>query len=610
MSAVSERRSAAAFPAGEEYVAQIAGHASDAIALLEATGQYTYGNPACEKLFGCVGADFFERIHADDRNGFRQLFQDTLKDGAGTAGQFRVQTDGDVRHVESRLDFMPGKDAQPAHVIVVSRDVSGRCLADTRLQARLASLLEIQDIAKLGGFDWDMRDDFIDWSPELKRIFGVGDAFQPTLSSFGDLVHPEDREWVVQMAHNTFNSGTLYKTPYRILRPDGEIRVVEAHSRVSRDETGKPVRLTGALQDVTDRKWAEDQVRTTEEQFSKMVENVRDYAICQLDKKGHVTHWNLGAQRMTGYRNNEILGKHYACFFTQDQIAAGEPQTQLDVAVIDGKYKGGGWRVRKGGARFWTQVIVTPLYDELGGVRGYSMIIHDITRRLRVQEDLRSYAARLRAVSMRLVEIQEAERRDLATVLHDRVGQNLTAIGINLSLVAGGLAPDANPDLAVRIRESADLVQDTADAMRNVTEELRPQTLDDYGLAAALRALAADFSRRTRIKTSVTGGGEAGFAPKSVDLAMFRIAQEALNNIAKHASATRVEIMLEVENMHATLAITDDGIGFDANQNGNAGHRPRWGLLIMRERAEAAGARFTLHANPGAGVQIFVRYQL
>jgi PAS domain S-box-containing protein len=368
------------------------------------------------------------------------------------------------------------------------------------------------------------------------------------------------------------------------------------------------VRVIGVCQDITERKLAEEQVRVSQERFRMMVENVRDYAIYMLDMKGFVTSWNLGAERICGYLADEIIGKHYSRFFLPDHATRGDPGIQLQFASIQGRYESEGWRVRKNGTQFWAHVILTPLLDETGKLRGFSEIVHDITERKRAEEDLHSYAERLKTTSRRLVEVQESERRLLATELHDRVGQNLTALGINLSIVAGGLPAGAKPELGARLEDCNALVEGTVDAMRDVMAELRPHALDDYGLPAALRSLATGFSRRTGIHVDFEKEGRGADLPKPVDLAMFRIAQEALNNVAKHANAQRVEIAIRRKNGSAVLSVRDDGVGFDPQRVDGPRADAGWGLLIMRERAEAVGAQFRLKAGPNSGVQVLVEY--
>jgi signal transduction histidine kinase len=229
-------------------------------------------------------------------------------------------------------------------------------------------------------------------------------------------------------------------------------------------------------------------------------------------------------------------------------------------------------------------------------------VLIDVTDKAWIERRARSVADRLRAVSRRLVEVQEAERRLLARELHDRVGQSLTALGLNLRVIASELNLESGQAVVARMEDCMRLVEDTVGAMRDVMGELRPQALDDYGLLAALRAHVAAFIARTGIHVAVEeAGGPVGVA-KEAELALFRIAQEALNNVAKHSKATAVRVSFGGSDGAAVLALSDDGVGFDPAQGG-AG----WGLIIMRERAESIGARFALEAAPGRGVRIAVR---
>jgi signal transduction histidine kinase len=222
---------------------------------------------------------------------------------------------------------------------------------------------------------------------------------------------------------------------------------------------------------------------------------------------------------------------------------------------------------------------------------------------------LRTYAERLKAVSRRLFEVQETERRLLATELHDRVGQNLSALGMNLSIISGLANPDEYTELASRIADSTSLIEQTADAMRNVMGELRPQAIDEFGLLAPLRSLAAGFSGRTGIRATVGSSAAEIRLPRTVELAMFRIAQEALNNIAKHSKAHQVDIELLAGNNAVQLTLKDDGVGFDSKFMETSRPEGHWGLLIMRERAEAAGARLAIESSPGLGTKLIIEYR-
>ncbi|HZY41912.1 MAG TPA: GAF domain-containing sensor histidine kinase, partial [Anaerolineae bacterium] len=211
----------------------------------------------------------------------------------------------------------------------------------------------------------------------------------------------------------------------------------------------------------------------------------------------------------------------------------------------------------------------------------------------------------LRALTARLSELQEIERLQLARELHDRVGPNLTTLGINLNILRGQLPADLAASIGTRIDLSLELVAETIDRLRDVMADLRPPVLDDYGLRAALRWHGERFTRYTGLPVRLTGDEFAPRLPVAVELALFRIAQEALNNVARHAQATAVSLTLESAAGCARLIIADDGQGFLPGQP-PADQHPRWGLLTIRERAEAVDGHVHIESTPGQGTRLTV----
>jgi PAS domain S-box-containing protein len=136
------------------------------------------------------------------------------------------------------------------------------------------------------------------------------------------------------------------------------------------------------------RKHAEDKLRWTEGSFRLMVESVSDYAIVMLDPQGRVVSWNTGAQRIKGFHTDEILGRHFAVFYPQDNIAAGKPQHDLDHAAADGRYEDEGWRMRKDGSMFWANIVFTAIRDQAGNLRGFAKLTRDLTERNKVEATL------------------------------------------------------------------------------------------------------------------------------------------------------------------------------------------------------------------------------
>jgi two-component system sensor histidine kinase UhpB len=226
----------------------------------------------------------------------------------------------------------------------------------------------------------------------------------------------------------------------------------------------------------------------------------------------------------------------------------------------------------------------------------------DITEQKHTEGALRASAEQLTALSRRLVEVQEAERRKLSRELHDRVGQNLTALSINLDILRTKLAGSEYAEHRARLSDSAALLESTVDSIEDVMAELRPPMLDDYGLLPALHWYAQDFSRRTGIEVLVSGKDGPERAAPEMEITLFRIAQEALTNVAKHSHASRVRIALEHVNGHCRMALRDDGIGIEGARR----TRPGLGMVTMRERAQALGGKFDVRNVPGGGTHITI----
>jgi signal transduction histidine kinase len=235
-------------------------------------------------------------------------------------------------------------------------------------------------------------------------------------------------------------------------------------------------------------------------------------------------------------------------------------------------------------------------------------IASEMTRELRESEkELRASAEQLQAMSRRLVELQESERRQLARELHDRVGQNLTALSISLDILRTQLSHNGSEVLRSRLDDAGALLEATAGSIENVMSELRPPMLDDYGLLPALQWYANEFSRRTGIEVAVAGDEGMERPTQASEIALFRIVQEALNNVAKHAHASHVQIALEHTGTEFMMSISDDGVGLDAGPAPASKRRQGLGMVTMRERTQAVGGRFEIGAAADRGTRVVVR---
>ncbi|MGB7873986.1 MAG: histidine kinase [Anaerolineales bacterium] len=213
----------------------------------------------------------------------------------------------------------------------------------------------------------------------------------------------------------------------------------------------------------------------------------------------------------------------------------------------------------------------------------------------------------LRGLSRQLVQIQEDQSNRLAEELHDRVGQDMTAINVNLNILRTLLPRNVSEDVIARLADTEKLVMGSVQRLRSTMTELRPPMLDQYGLTATLYWYCEQFQRRTKIQVKINDRYMKNTRLTSeVEIALFRIAQESLNNVVKHAKASRVDIELFQDDGGIMMAITDNGIGFDTKSQ-NSGNLQHWGVPLMQERVRAINGKFLLRSVPGQGTQIVVR---
>jgi signal transduction histidine kinase len=210
----------------------------------------------------------------------------------------------------------------------------------------------------------------------------------------------------------------------------------------------------------------------------------------------------------------------------------------------------------------------------------------------------------LRALSKRLVETQEQERSALARELHDRIGQNIATLNLNLSLMHGELPAGSVERVKDRLQDCETLLDQTGQLVRNIMNDLRPAGLEELGLVAALQEHTRQLAKRSGLAVSVRGAEVQPRLPAAAETALFRIVQEALVNIVKHAQASECTVTMEADAEQATLTVADNGRGFDASGPVPLGHL---GVVGMRERADAIGANLRVDSDPGAGTRVIVQ---
>ena len=393
--------------------------------------------------------------------------------------------------------------------------------------------------------------------------------------------------------------------------------------------------------DVTAAKRVEEQLQGSETRLRMMIESVTEYAIITMDGNGRIDHWNAGAARMFGYTEEEILGQSASLMFTPEDRAAGIDREELREARDTGRASDERWHVRKDGTRFYTSGVTTAIRDPHGAVRGYVKVARDLTDRKKSEDSLRQVhealerrvterttelseanqrleeelqertraETRIRELLARVISIQEDERRRISRDLHDQVGQQITALRLQLEALDGESmgGPSFQVDQRRRIEVAISTIATLDRDIDYFTWELRPPALDEFGLVTALRRFVAEWSKTFAISAAFHSGGldDRRLTP-IVETSVYRIVQEALTNIHKHAGATVVSVVLERRGDDVVLVVEDDGRGFQRSSNDE--NNPRGiGLLGMQERALLAGGTLEVTSALGDGTTVLLR---
>jgi PAS domain S-box-containing protein len=339
------------------------------------------------------------------------------------------------------------------------------------------------------------------------------------------------------------------------------------------------------------------ELAASESRYQSLIEGVKDYAIFMLTPEGQVATWNAGAERIKGYRAEEIIGQHFSCFYSEEGIRNDKPKEQLNRAIQNGRVEDQGWRVRQGGSRFWADVVITSLWDKAGHLRGFTKIVRDVTERRQAEENLRD-------LSGRLLHAQDEERRRIARELHDSAGQLVAALMMNL----GSLESEAtkmDSDAVSLVRQSAALVEDLSREVRTISHLLHPPLLDEMGLVPALRSYVEGFAERSKIKVDFEIASDFGRLSLDTETAIFRVVQESLTNIHRHSESSVASIRISCGENYVSVEVQDHGRGISPEKQGP--QKAGVGIRGMRERVRQLGGTFEMRSS-GEGTFVLARF--
>lgn len=323
------------------------------------------------------------------------------------------------------------------------------------------------------------------------------------------------------------------------------------------------------------------------------------------DALGEVIFSNPEAQHLLGWNENQLLGKNlYQSIFYRNDYH-GEPDGRFfEFNPQNGYHKSENELfVRHDGSIFNASYVSTPIFED-GKVAAIVTAFQDITSRKQAEQALIDSRTQLRELSIFLQTIREEERTRIARELHDELGQALTALKMDVAWLMSRLGDDQD-ELLSKTDSMLTMIDSTVDSVRRISANLRPGLLDDLGLAAAVEWLLDEFQKRTGVQQELQMSHEEFDFEPGLSTSVFRILQEAITNVARHACATNIYVLLEDLGDIVSLSVKDNGKGFVTQSD--VGKRKSFGLLGIRERVAALGGHFEIQSQPQTGTELRVQ---
>jgi PAS domain S-box-containing protein len=494
------------------------------------------------------------------------------KDGTRFFGLFAAARVNENEIVEYLIDITSAKQTE----------------RDLRFQSTLLDTVDQSIIAT------DLEGKIIYWNRYAEKLFGwkAGEVIGRNVA--GVTVPEPDAEKGAEIM-SRIRSGKSWNGEFRVKRRDGSTFVAHVYNSPISNEKGEVIGIVGVSIDVTRRRKTEDALRESEERLRMLIESATDYAIFTITEDNIVDSWSPGATRVFGYRDKEIIGRTGELLFTADDRANGEPEKEMRTARATGKAEDERWHLRKDGSHFYASGVMQPLTD---GRQGFVKICRDQTARIKTDTALRE-----KEMLQQLVTTQEDERRRIARDIHDHLGQQLTALRLKLSSLLEACDEDELCDQIEEIQKAAEQLDRDVDFL---AWEIRPASLDDLGLRVTLGNFVREWERYTGVKAEFHATGlSRSRLPFEMETNLYRIGQEALNNVQKHAKANHVSVLLEKRGTGVVLIVEDDGVGFDPVA---AGRRNKGlGLSGMKERAAIIGGTLEVESAKGKGTTVFAK---
>jgi PAS domain S-box-containing protein len=592
--------------ASEARFLSIFDNASVGAVVIDRDGRMLRANQAMSVITGrdaawLASSSYGDIVHPDDRASLLELrarLLDGQIPGYVTEARF-VRPSGDVAWVTISVSAVRNSAGLVTQTMALVQDVSQQHHAAYERDQFFERSQDIFVIADLKGAIHRSN-------PACQRILGYS-AEELAHLHYLDLVHPDDRAVTLPELGRLAAGAPLELIDVRLRDKAGRYHDL----RWSATLWGERGLILAVGRDITARQAAERALQEREAMLAR-AEHMAQMGSCYLDTEQGNVRCSRGFLELAGLpqpTESRSIDDILPIFVEQDRALL---QQAIDRVVSLGEPAEVPCRLRRSdGVERELQIFIEPRRNPDGQITGVSGACLDVTEFRLATRQAQLSEQRLRALADRLQRIREEERTRISREIHDELGQMLTALKIDLTLMARDFAGDGAMPPRERLHEDVvsmcNMIDATLQAVRRIARQLRPEMLDALGLVPAIEWQASEMQARTGLHCSVHASDALADIDSRRATALFRIAQEALTNVVRHAGATSVSIVLQREGDALQMTVQDDGKGFDPETGGPS---MSLGVLGMRERAQAQGAIFELDSRPGSGTRVTVRLPL
>jgi PAS domain S-box-containing protein len=449
--------------------------------------------------------------------------------------------------------------------------------ANKDLQKSEAKLLEAQEIAGMGSFEWSLTEKDSSFTPQLLKIFGLAEATE--LPLFLENVHPADRARVAEAVETSIKECGEFDCQYRYLL-NGDEKIIWAKGVVT-GENGRAIFMRGTVMDITEKSKIKERIRRNETQFQELVKEVEDYAIILLSPEGDIMNWNLGAEKINGYKAEEIIGENFKVFYSEEDRSSGAPQKFMEEAYEQGRATREGLRTRKDGTTFWAYVVLTALHDEQNQVAGFLKVSRDLTKIKQAEEQMQKYSTRLEVKNKELEQTNK-ELESFSYVASHDLQEPLRNIKIFSNLILGSDSnqlSEKGKQLFSRIIAASNRMQKLIDDLLAFSHlQMNTGQLEPVDLNIVVNEIVNGYADAIHEKRVVIATEKLPVI-KGVAFQFRQLFENLISNSIKYAKngiIPEIRITCDVingkliENFDANagidyykIAVTDNGIGFE-----------------------------------------------